>query len=200
MARDAGARYDPTGKQAVPGVRDERALDLSGKRSRTRRQARQRGMHCARVSGDHPTGTVAAVTVPLSHRALNRSAKPTARLPSLPGHQPPQGGKTFEAECAPRPEREPAGFENFLLRLSAPAQLLTLPPASAEPPALDEMMAAAATFELEILGPPGNPKLNTPCWWSAEPGLTCARASAIAVETAITPRCGSTAAWAGAHE
>ena len=52
---------------------------------------------------------------------------------------------------------EPAGFENFLLALSEPAQALTLPPASAEPPALDEMMAAAATFELEILGPPGIP-------------------------------------------
>ena len=52
---------------------------------------------------------------------------------------------------------EPAGFENFLLALSEPAQSLTLPPASAEPPALAEMMAAAATFELEILGPPGIP-------------------------------------------
>ena len=53
---------------------------------------------------------------------------------------------------------EPAGFENFLLGLSEPAQSLTLPPASAEPPALDAMMAAAATFELEILGPPGIPR------------------------------------------
>ncbi len=52
---------------------------------------------------------------------------------------------------------EPAGFENFLLALSEPAESLTLPPASVEPPALDEMMAAAATFELEILGPPGIP-------------------------------------------
>lgn len=52
---------------------------------------------------------------------------------------------------------EPAGFENFLLALSEPAQSLTLPPASAKPPALDAMMAAAATHELEILGPPGIP-------------------------------------------
>jgi quercetin dioxygenase-like cupin family protein len=52
---------------------------------------------------------------------------------------------------------EPAGFENFLLGLSEPAQSLTLPPASAEPPALDAMMAAATTYELEILGPPGIP-------------------------------------------
>lgn len=52
---------------------------------------------------------------------------------------------------------EPAGFENFLLGLSEPAESLTLPPASAEPPSLDAMMAAAATYELEILGPPGIP-------------------------------------------
>lgn len=52
---------------------------------------------------------------------------------------------------------EPAGFENFLLGLSEPAESLTLPPASAEPPGLDAMMAAAATYELEILGPPGIP-------------------------------------------
>jgi quercetin dioxygenase-like cupin family protein len=52
---------------------------------------------------------------------------------------------------------EPAGFENFLLGLSEPAQSLTLPPASAEPPPLDAMMAAAATYDLEILGPPGIP-------------------------------------------
>jgi quercetin dioxygenase-like cupin family protein len=52
---------------------------------------------------------------------------------------------------------EPAGFENFLLELSGPAQSLTLPPASAEPPALDAMTAAAAMYELEILGPPGIP-------------------------------------------
>jgi quercetin dioxygenase-like cupin family protein len=52
---------------------------------------------------------------------------------------------------------EPAGFENFLLGQSEPAQSLTLPPASAEPPALDAMMAAATTYELEILGPPGIP-------------------------------------------
>jgi quercetin dioxygenase-like cupin family protein len=52
---------------------------------------------------------------------------------------------------------EPAGFENFLRALSAPAQALTLPPASVEPPAMDAMMAAAAEYGLEILGPPGIP-------------------------------------------
>jgi quercetin dioxygenase-like cupin family protein len=52
---------------------------------------------------------------------------------------------------------EPAGFEKFLLALSQPAESLTLPPASTEPPALEAMMAAAAAYELEILGPPGIP-------------------------------------------
>ena len=52
---------------------------------------------------------------------------------------------------------EPAGFENFLRSLSEPAQSLTLPPASVEPPAMETMMAAAAEYGLEILGPPGIP-------------------------------------------
>ena len=52
---------------------------------------------------------------------------------------------------------EPAGFENFLLELSQPAQSRTLPPASVEPPSLETMMAAAANYGLEILGPPGIP-------------------------------------------
>jgi quercetin dioxygenase-like cupin family protein len=52
---------------------------------------------------------------------------------------------------------EPAGFENFLRALSEPAQSLTLPPATVEPPAMETMMAAAAEYGLEILGPPGIP-------------------------------------------
>ena len=52
---------------------------------------------------------------------------------------------------------EPAGFENFLRALSEPAESLTLPPASVEPPAMVAMMAAAAEYGLEILGPPGIP-------------------------------------------
>jgi len=52
---------------------------------------------------------------------------------------------------------EPAGFENFLLELSEPAKAPTLPPATVEPPALETMMAAAAEYGLEILGPPGIP-------------------------------------------
>ena len=52
---------------------------------------------------------------------------------------------------------EPAGFENFLRALSEPAESPTLPPTSLEPPALEAMMAAAAEYGLEILGPPGIP-------------------------------------------
>jgi quercetin dioxygenase-like cupin family protein len=52
---------------------------------------------------------------------------------------------------------EPAGFENFLRALSVPADSPTLPPASLQPPALEAMMAAAAEYGLEILGPPGIP-------------------------------------------
>jgi quercetin dioxygenase-like cupin family protein len=49
---------------------------------------------------------------------------------------------------------EPAGFESFMLALSEPAQALTLPPASVQPPAPERMMAAAAEYGIEILGPP----------------------------------------------
>ena len=52
---------------------------------------------------------------------------------------------------------EPAGLEDFIRVLSEPAQSLTLPPASLQPPAMDAMMAAAAEHGIEILGPPGIP-------------------------------------------
>ena len=52
---------------------------------------------------------------------------------------------------------EPAGFERFLLELSEPARSSSLPPASVEPPAPETMMAAASSYGLEILGPPGIP-------------------------------------------
>ena len=52
---------------------------------------------------------------------------------------------------------EPAGFENFMRTLSEPAQALTLPPASVQPPDPERMMATAAEYGIEILGPPGIP-------------------------------------------
>jgi hypothetical protein len=41
--------------------------------------------------------------------------------------------------------------------LSEPAQALTLPPATSRPPAPERMMALAAEYGIEILGPPGLP-------------------------------------------
>ena len=52
---------------------------------------------------------------------------------------------------------EPAGFENFVRLLSEPAQALTLPPATIQPPDPQLMMATAAEYGVEILGPPGIP-------------------------------------------
>jgi quercetin dioxygenase-like cupin family protein len=52
---------------------------------------------------------------------------------------------------------EPASFENFMRTLSEPAQALTLPPATIRPPDPERMMAAAAEYGIEILGPPGIP-------------------------------------------
>jgi quercetin dioxygenase-like cupin family protein len=52
---------------------------------------------------------------------------------------------------------EPAGLESFIRALSEPALALTLPPASSQPPAPELMMATAAEYGIEILGPPGIP-------------------------------------------
>jgi quercetin dioxygenase-like cupin family protein len=52
---------------------------------------------------------------------------------------------------------EPAGFEGFMRTLSEPAATLTLPPPSLQQPAPELMMATAAEYGIEILGPPGIP-------------------------------------------
>ncbi len=52
---------------------------------------------------------------------------------------------------------EPAGLENFMRALSEPAQTLTLPPATSQPPDIEVMVATAAQYGIEILGPPGIP-------------------------------------------
>ena len=52
---------------------------------------------------------------------------------------------------------EPAGFEKFMRTLGEPAAALTIPPASVALPSREQIMAAAAEFGLEILGPPGIP-------------------------------------------
>jgi quercetin dioxygenase-like cupin family protein len=54
---------------------------------------------------------------------------------------------------------EPGGFDGFLHALSQPAAGPTLPPAAASsPPDMDKLMALAAAYGIEILGPPGIPK------------------------------------------
>jgi quercetin dioxygenase-like cupin family protein len=52
---------------------------------------------------------------------------------------------------------EPAGFEGFMRSLAQPATERALPPAGAASPAPEQMMAAAAEYGIEILGPPGIP-------------------------------------------
>jgi quercetin dioxygenase-like cupin family protein len=53
---------------------------------------------------------------------------------------------------------EPAGFENFIRELSQPALALTPPPLPTEPPDMEKIMATAARYGIEILGPPGIPE------------------------------------------
>jgi quercetin dioxygenase-like cupin family protein len=52
---------------------------------------------------------------------------------------------------------EPAGFDGFLRALAVPAASLTIPPAADEPPDLERLVALAAEYGIEILGPPGLP-------------------------------------------
>ena len=53
---------------------------------------------------------------------------------------------------------EPAGFENFMRELSQPALTLTPPPPPSEPPDMAKILATAARYGIEILGPPGIPE------------------------------------------
>ena len=52
---------------------------------------------------------------------------------------------------------EPGGFEGFLRAVGEPAQALTLPPAPDGPPDLERLVAVAAEYGVEIIGPPGIP-------------------------------------------
>ena len=52
---------------------------------------------------------------------------------------------------------EPAPFADFVRAMSEPAQALTFPPASVQPPSPEELTATAAEYGIEILGPPGIP-------------------------------------------
>lgn len=52
---------------------------------------------------------------------------------------------------------EPGGFDQFVRSLSVPGQARTLPPTTIQPPAPEQLTAAAARHGIEILGPPGIP-------------------------------------------
>ena len=52
---------------------------------------------------------------------------------------------------------EPGGFESFVREIGEPARELTIPPAGSEPPDLEQLVAVAARYGLEITGPPGIP-------------------------------------------
>jgi quercetin dioxygenase-like cupin family protein len=51
-----------------------------------------------------------------------------------------------------------AGFENFMRVPSKPATARAVPPPTAQLPSMDRILAAAAQYGLEIIGPPGIPK------------------------------------------
>ena len=52
---------------------------------------------------------------------------------------------------------EPAGFEDFVRALAAPAATAEIPPTPTAPPDMGPVLQAAADYGLEILGPPGIP-------------------------------------------
>ena len=52
---------------------------------------------------------------------------------------------------------EPAGFDRFVAAVARPAASPTIPPAPAEPPDLERLVAVAAEHGIEITGPPGIP-------------------------------------------
>ena len=52
---------------------------------------------------------------------------------------------------------EPAGFEEFMRAMGQPAAARTVPPPAAPPSDLAPLIAAAAGYGIEILGPPGIP-------------------------------------------
>jgi quercetin dioxygenase-like cupin family protein len=53
---------------------------------------------------------------------------------------------------------EPGGFENFMREMSQPALTKAPPPPPTEPPDMGLIVATAAKYGIEILGPPGIPE------------------------------------------
>jgi quercetin dioxygenase-like cupin family protein len=68
---------------------------------------------------------------------------------------------TFDVVSSPQARfllgTDPAGFEGFVRAVGEPAGALTLPPPPEGPPDMGALVAAAAQFGIEILGPPGFP-------------------------------------------
>jgi quercetin dioxygenase-like cupin family protein len=54
---------------------------------------------------------------------------------------------------------EPAGFEGFMRALAVPAEELAPPPPPDGPPDMERVIAVAAEYGIEILGPPGIPSV-----------------------------------------
>jgi quercetin dioxygenase-like cupin family protein len=52
---------------------------------------------------------------------------------------------------------EPAGFEAFMRGGAQPADRLEIPPPAAEPPDVEGLTRLAATYGIDIIGPPGIP-------------------------------------------
>jgi mannose-6-phosphate isomerase-like protein (cupin superfamily) len=52
---------------------------------------------------------------------------------------------------------EPGGFDKFMRELSQPALSRTYPPPATDPPDMEKILATAARYGIEILGPPGIP-------------------------------------------
>ncbi len=52
---------------------------------------------------------------------------------------------------------EPAGFERFTRALGEPAERREIPPPASAPPDVEGLTKLAATFGLQIIGPPGIP-------------------------------------------
>lgn len=52
---------------------------------------------------------------------------------------------------------EPAGFDEFVRAVGEPAHVREIPPPPTEPPDVEALTRVAATFGIEIVGPPGIP-------------------------------------------
>jgi quercetin dioxygenase-like cupin family protein len=52
---------------------------------------------------------------------------------------------------------QPAGFEKFMRTVGEPAARLEIPPPATEPPDVEALTKVAASFGMDVIGPPGIP-------------------------------------------